>query len=235
MHIALLEDEPDLAADVRAILEREGHVVVTFSSGNHIIRGLAKESFDLLVLDWNVPGPSGLDVLIHVRKELQSAVPVMFLTSNSAEDQIVVALNAGADDYCGKPLRASEFTARLRALERRSHIARVGRAAETIEFEGYQFNEVERCVDMGAEQVLLTEKEFELAKLLFQNLDRPISRSQIMAHVWGREEDVLSRTLDVHVSWLRRKLKLGAGLGGYRLLVVRGYGYRLVKGEEAAV
>jgi DNA-binding response OmpR family regulator len=235
MHIALLEDEPDLAADVRKLLEREGHAVVAFSSGNHIIRGLAKEAFDLLVLDWNVPGPNGLDVLMHVRRELQSAVPVMFLTSNSAEDQIVVALNAGADDYCGKPLRAHEFIARLRALERRSQRALSPPSTAPEEPPGYQFNEVDRCVDMGSEKVYLSEKEFALAKLLFQYLDRPISRSQIMAHVWGREEDVLSRTLDVHVSWLRRKLSLGAGGSDYRLLVVRGYGYRLVKGTEALV
>ncbi|MFY7865588.1 response regulator transcription factor [Roseateles sp.] len=232
MHIALLEDEPDLAAEVRALLEREGHSVITFRSGNHIIRALAHDPFDLLVLDWNVPGPNGLDVLIHTRQQLQLRVPVIFLTSNLAEEQIVQALNAGADDYCGKPLRAPEFTARLRAVERRlgPSIAPASPGGET-EGGGYRFNVAERRVDMGEESVTLGEKEFELARLLFQNIDRPIARSRIMAHVWGREEDELSRTLDVHVSWLRRKLKLGAG-GEWRLLVVRGYGYRLVKGEE---
>ncbi|MCZ8074705.1 MAG: response regulator transcription factor [Paucibacter sp.] len=233
MHIALLEDEPDLAAEVRSLLEREGHSVITFRSGNHIIRALTHDPFDLLVLDWNVPGPNGLDVLIHTRQQLQLRVPVIFLTSNLAEEQIVQALNAGADDYCGKPLRAPEFTARLRAVERRMGPAPTPPSLEAEIEGGYRFHAAERRVDMGEESVTLGEKEFELAKLLFQNIDRPISRTRIMAHVWGREEDDLSRTLDVHVSWLRRKLKLGAGGGEWRLLVVRGYGYRLVKGEES--
>jgi DNA-binding response OmpR family regulator len=157
--------------------------------------------------------------------------PVFFLTSNSAEEQIVAALNAGADDYCSKPLRPVEFMARIAAVQRRVMPQAV--KAPTGELvEGFYFNRVDRTVEVDDQVIGLTEKEFELSRLLFTNLERPISRNRIMKEVWGREEDALSRTLDVHISWVRRKLGIGAQGTRLRLNVVHGYGYRLDRIEK---
>jgi DNA-binding response OmpR family regulator len=231
MHIALLEDEPTLAQDVQALLSASGHSVVVFSDGNALLRGLLKDTFDLFVLDWHVPGPNGLEVLKHLRQNAKLQTPVFFLTSNSAEEQIVAALNAGADDYCSKPLRPVEFMARIAAVQRRvmPPVAKVP-SGELVE--GFYFNRVDRTVEVDDQVIGLTEKEFELSRLLFMNLERPISRNRIMKEVWGREEDALSRTLDVHISWVRRKLGIGAQGTRLRLNVVHGYGYRLDKIEK---
>ena len=233
MHIALLEDEPDLAQEVKGLLLAAGHTVVHFADGHSIIQGLLKDTFDLFVLDWHVPGPNGMQVLAHLRQNMKLTSPVVFLTSNSAEEQIVQALDAGADDYCAKPLRSVEFMARIGALQRRL-MPQTLTVPEGELFEGYVFQRIDRRVVVDGEPVNLTEKEFELSLLLFQNLERPISRHRIMQEVWGREEDALSRTLDVHISWIRRKLGIGAQGTRLRLNVVHGYGYRLVKVSEGA-
>lgn len=229
MRIALLEDDADLAAEVRALLEGSGYEVVVFNDGIQLIRALARDHFSLFVLDWYVPGMTGLDVLLYMRERLRLNAPVMFLTSNSGEEQVVAALSAGADDYCAKPLRAQEFLARVKSIQRRATPEAAGGVAEIDNIHGYTFNSVQRTVAMDEHLISLTEKEFELACLLFQNIGAPLSRSRIMSQVWGRDEDPNSRTLDVHISWLRRKLGLGADGRRMRLMVIHGYGYRLVK------
>jgi len=231
MHIALLEDESALAQEVKSLLTAAGHTVVHFADGHSIIQGLPKDTFDLFVLDWHVPGPNGMQVLAHLRQNMKLTSPVVFLTSNSAEEQVVQALNAGADDYCAKPLRSVEFMARVAALQRRL-MPQTLTIPDGELLDGYVFQRIDRRVIVDGESVNLTEKEFELSLLLFQNLERPISRHRIMQEVWGREEDALSRTLDVHISWIRRKLGIGAQGTRLRLNVVHGYGYRLVKVTE---
>lgn len=228
MHIALLEDEATLAGEVKALLSQQGHTVEVFGDGHGILHGLLKDTFDLFVLDWQVPGPSGLEVLHHLRQHAKLLSPVIFLTSSTAEEQVAIALNAGADDYCLKPLRPVEFLARVAALQRRMMPQTVAPPDGEL-YEGFVFHRVDRSVTVHGQAVALTEKEFELCHLLFCNLERPISRNRIMQEVWGREEDALSRTLDVHISWVRRKLGIGAQGTRLRLNVVHGYGYRLDK------
>jgi len=228
MHIALLEDESTLAQEVSLLLTKAGHSVVVFADGHSILRGLLKDTFDLFVLDWYVPGPDGLEVLRHLRENAKLNTPVVFLTAIHQEDQIAKVLNAGADDYCAKPLRPIEFLARVAAVQRRMMPQTVVEAEGEL-VEGYVFNRVERSVRIGGQKIDLTEKEFDLCQLLFTNLERPLSRNRIMQEVWGREEDALSRTLDVHISWVRRKLGIGAQGQTLRLNVVHGYGYRLDK------
>lgn len=228
MYIALLEDEPFLATEVQELLTRQGHTVVHFRDGHEIMRGLLKDTFDLFVLDWHVPGPDGMAVLRHVREHLKLTTPVVFLTVSHVESQVVEALNAGADDYCIKPLRAEEFSARIAALQRRLSF----QAPEVTDgelFPGYVFDPTTRQVQVDGVPVSLTEKEFELSRVLFSNLDRPLARGRIMLEVWGRDEAALSRTLDVHISWIRRKLNIGADATRIRLMVVHGFGYRLMK------
>lgn len=233
MHIALLEDEPALAQEVQALLSQKSHSVVCFDDGNNLLHGLLKDTFDLFVLDWHVPGLNGLDVLKYLREAAKLQAPVVFLTGNNSEDQIVTALNAGADDYCTKPLRPVEFMARIAAVQRRMMPQTVHHSDGELH-EGYVFNRVDRSITVDEQTIGLTEKEFELCHMLFSNLERPISRNRIMQEVWGREEDALSRTLDVHISWVRRKLGIGAQGKRLRLNVVHGYGYRLDKVGQSA-
>lgn len=228
MHIAILEDEATLAEEVKNYLEQDGHTARIFTDGESLVRILGREIFDLFILDWNVPKMNGYEVLTHMRKTLVMAEPIVFLTSTDAEDEIVSALSAGADDYCIKPIRLREFLARIHSVERRSNQQPAAVSVAKVIL-GYTFNPVDNVISFDGMDVPLTEKEFKLALFMFSELDRPVSRNRILIEVWGTSGAELSRTLDVHIAWIRKKLNIGASGDRLRLTAVYGYGYRLMQ------
>jgi DNA-binding response OmpR family regulator len=228
MYIAILEDEVTLAEEVKACLEQNGHTVKIFGDGASMIKSVRRDTFDLFVLDWKVPKKNGFEVLKDLRNNLGLQEPVIFLTSTDTEASIVSALAAGADDYCIKPVRLNEFMARIAALERRTHKSIVV-PQESISVAGFTFNSDVQTVTFNDTSIVLNEKEFKLSKFLFNNLDRALSRNRILMEIWGKNNDELSRTLDVHVAWIRRKLNLGANNPALRLTAIYGYGYRLMQ------
>jgi DNA-binding response OmpR family regulator len=227
MRVAILEDEITLAKEVQSYLEQDGHSVKIFTDGESLVRVLRREIFDLFVLDWHVPKINGYQVLTHMRKTLSMSEPIIFLTSADAEDDVVSTLSAGADDYCIKPIRPREFLARIHSVDRRLN-KRQSMPAEMKVIFGYAFNPVNHVISFDGRDVVLTEKEFNLA-LLFSGINQPFSRHRILSEVWGTSGDELSRTLDVHIAWIRKKLYIGAHGGALRLTAVYGYGYRLMQ------
>ncbi len=227
MYIGLLEDEPQLAQHVCEILESAGHTVSVFNNGADMVKAVGRDTIDLFVLDWRVPRMSGLEVLKHIRNVRGLKEPVLFLTSRTDEQDITEALNAGADDYCTKPVRPQEFLARVSALLRRTYPDRNNQET-TRTLLSYLFNKLDNSVTFTNGSVTLSEKEFKLALFLFENHERAVSRERLMQEVWGGEGDALSRSLDVHVSWLRKKLDLAAGSQNLRLKPIYGFGYRLM-------
>jgi DNA-binding response OmpR family regulator len=191
----------------------------------------------LLILDWNVPDISGIKVLQHVREELNCKMPVLFLTSRQFEQEIVYALSCGADDYCAKPVRENEFMARVAALGRRAYSPET-QSTTTYKLWGYTFNRLDNSVQwisQGQEQhTKLSEKEFNLALFLFENTGRSLSRKRLMTHIWGRDDDTCSRTLDVHISQIRIKLDLSATSKLLRLKAIHGFGYRIITAESTS-
>lgn len=224
MRIAILDDDNNLLELACAVLTAAGHVCHPFLSGKEMLHQLRRESYDLLILDWQVPDLSGTEILHWVREKLPSNLPVLFMTSRSGEDDIVAGLAAGADDYMVKPIRRAELVARVQALLRRAYPSQT--AAEIIQFGPYQFEARAGRVSVKGVPVELTQKEFDLALLLFQNIGRPLSRAYILEAVWSRDIDIPSRTMDTHVSRVRSKLELRPE-NGYRLAPVYSYGYRL--------
>jgi two-component system, OmpR family, response regulator RegX3 len=235
MYIGVLEDEPHLAQHICEILEKAGHTTGLFNNGADMIKAIGRDTIDLFVLDWRVPRGSGLDVLKHIRNVRGLKTPVLFLTSRTDEQDIIEALNAGADDYCTKPVRPQEFSARITALLRRTYPDRNDQET-TRQLLNYTFNKLDNSVHFENDCVNLSEKEFKLALFLFENHERAVSRERLMQEVWGGEGDALSRSLDVHVSWLRKKLNLAATAPNLRLKPIYGFGYRLmaVNGAEDA-
>ncbi len=231
MYIGLLEDEPDLAQHVREILEGAGHAVSTFSNGEDMVKAIGRDTIDLFVLDWRVPRLSGFEVLKHIRQVKSLQEPVLFLTSRSDELDITDALNAGADDYCVKPVRPKEFLARVAALLRRTYRDRNDEESVRTLLD-YKFNKVANTVTFQNKTQTLSEKEFKLALFLFENAERAISRERLTHEVWGNDMQALSRTLDVHIAWIRKKLDLSATSMHLRLRPVHGYGYRLMTIHE---
>ena len=226
MRIALLEDDVAVGTTMQHWLEAAGHTVHNFTSGKMIVREAARESFDLFLLDWHVPDLSGEEVVRWLREKHQSTVPVLFATSRDSEADIVNALTAGADDYMVKPVRRLELLARVEALLRRNRPKQAD--AEQIEVGPYAINLLERVVTLDKMPIDLTDKEYDLTVFLFRNIGRLTSRGHISESVWGQTTDIQSRTVDTHVSRLRKKLDLGPARG-VRLTPVYNFGYRLEK------
>ncbi|MGV7211083.1 response regulator transcription factor [Oxalobacteraceae bacterium A2-2] len=226
MRIAVLDTDRSQAELISQVLGSAGHVCHTFATGKELLAQLRKESYDMLIMDWQVADMGGSEVLKRARERLPETAPVMFLTSASGEDDIVAGVTAGANDYMIKPLRRSELVARVQALLRIAYPAQNG--AEQLQFGQYVFETRPGRLLMDGAVLDVTHKEFYLALLFFRNIGRPLSRAYIHEAVWIRETAVPSRTMDTHVSRVRNKLQLKPE-NGFRLVPVYSYGYRLEK------
>ncbi len=223
MRVALVDDDLDEIAEIAASLRKSGMDCSLYSSGEDLVAALRRETFDVLLLDWNMLGMSGLKVLAWARENLQPAPPVIMLTNRDRKEDIVFALDAGAADYIKKPEDAEVVRARIRAALRRDAPKVVEQAAN---YGAYSFDHLSQTVRFGDDLIELRQKEFRLARLLFENLNRPLSRSYLLQKVWNSSPDVETRTLDVHISRLRAKLNLRPERG-YALQTIFGFGYRL--------
>ncbi|CAG9191098.1 DNA-binding response regulator [Paraburkholderia sabiae] len=229
MRIAVLDDDVAQADLVCQSLAVDGHDCHAFAEGTALVKQLRRQTFDLLVLDWNVPDMSGEEVLKWVRQSLSDRLPVLFMTSRSRETDIASILNKGADDYVVKPVATSVLLARVRSLLRRAY--QLNHAATKESFGEFEFELGAKQVVARGTPVTLTQKEFELALLLFRHLSQPLSRAHILEAIWRQDVDIPSRTMDTHVSMLRAKLGLRPE-HGYRLTPIYGYGYRLERLEK---
>jgi DNA-binding response OmpR family regulator len=224
MRIGILEDDPALAAQLAQTLSSPGNSCFIFHSGQKLINLMTHETLDVLLLDWNVPDVSGLAVIHWVKNHLPKAPPILMLTSRTMEEDIVEALQAGADDYVIKPIQPAVLRARIEAVCRRAYPGAL--EAESERFGEYEFDARDKSVTVKGTQIAMTTKEFALALMLFRNLHRTLSRTYILEALWGFSPDAQTRTLDAHISKVRTKLGLRSQ-SGYRLVPVYAYGYRL--------
>lgn len=224
MRIALLEDDPEQAGLFLKWFKGAGHNCDHFDASKSFIRAVKRESYDLLVLDWMVPEMSGLEVLKWVRENVDWPIPTVFITALDAEDDIVRALESGADDYITKPAKQREMLARIGAVVRRS--SPVDEDQLRIEFEPFAIDLANHMVSKHGEPVEVTQKEYELIVFLFRNLGRVLSRAHILESVWGRNPDINTRTVDTHVSRIRSKLGLNDE-PSWKLSSIYQHGYRL--------
>lgn len=222
--IGLVEDDPDQAVLFSYWLENAGYNVRVYQDAADFRRKLGVEAVDLLLLDWNLPDESGLDVLKWLRSEGHTRLPVIFLTARNDEADIIDGLKAGADDYLTKPARQGELLARVGAMLRRMGLVSEGGTVE--ELPPYRIDFGKRRISLNERDVVLTEREFDLAAFLFRRRGRVVSRDALLEGVWNIRNDVATRTVDTHISRLRKKLEL-AGEHGWRLNAVYQHGYRL--------
>ena len=231
MRIAIVEDDLSQADLVRVWLAGAGHACHTFHKGREFMRAMARDTFDLLLLDWELPDVNGDAVLGWVRVNVSDNLPVLFTTARDSEQDIVRALKEGADDYLVKPLRKQELLARVEALGRRAKPQ--PRLSDVLRVGHFEIDLGRRTVLRSGKSVELTQKDFDLAVFLFRNVGNLVSRGHILESVWGRSPDLNTRTVDTHVSRLRSKLGL-VPENGWRLTAVYQHCYRLEQLPEPA-
>lgn len=227
MRVAALDDDTDQLDLARCTLQAMNHHCHTFTEGAALMNELRRESFDLLLLDWELPDVSGTALVRWVRSNVKENIPILFITNRREERDIVEALSAGADDFMSKPVRIAELTARIHALLRRSYVP--PRAEEQV-WGRYRFVPASGTLEINGQAVQLTQREFDVALFLFRNSGRLISRGHMLESIWKTNNpsgtDLMSRSLDTHISRVRTMLGLRPE-NGYRLSAVYGQGYRL--------
>ncbi len=202
-----------------------GHQCVVYGEGKSFLADVKDAAFDLLVLDWMLPDIMGDEILVWVREHLDWPIPVLFVTQRDSEEDIVYALEKGADDYMTKPVKPLEMMARIAALGRRSSTSKHAESAE-LDCGVYRINMGSRTLLYRGEALELTQKEFDLAAFLFRNRGQLVSRKEILEAVWGVTAELNTRTVDTHISRLRQKLCL-TDQPQWRLTAVYQHGYRL--------
>jgi len=221
--ILLVEDEPGLVLTLSDLLMVEGYEVETATDGPTGLARATSEPFDLIILDVMLPGKNGMDVCRELRRQGKD-MPVLMLTAKTQLVDRVVGLKIGADDYVTKPFEAPELLARIEALLRRSKREKVAPVG-SFEFGNVQVNFENGHVRKNGAPVNLAGKELELLRYLIDHRGTVVSRDELLEGVWEYQPGVSSRTIDVHVAWLRQKLEDNAQSPKH-IHTVRGVGYR---------
>ena len=220
--VAVVDDEPDILELVSLHLTKAGFAVRTYLDAGRFQKSLAKSIPDLVVLDLMLPDADGLDVCKSLKAEARTAhVPVMMLTARGEELDRVLGLEIGADDYVTKPFSPKELVARVKAILRRHDKLE---ARDTVELADGVVMDVNRYeVTVNGRKVDMTTTEFKLLGILAERRGWVFSRDEILSRLWGDEKAVIDRTVDVHITNLRKKL----GKAGRLIENVRGVGYKL--------
>jgi two-component system alkaline phosphatase synthesis response regulator PhoP len=221
--ILVIDDEKDLIELVAYNLKKEGFLVRGAPDGESGMTAAVRDLPDIVLVDLMLPGIDGLEVCKRLRSETRTAhIPIIMLTAKSAESDRIVGLELGADDYVTKPFSPRELAARIKAVLRRSSIQSAPPPSEVIRY-GELTIDVGRCeVSCEAEPIVLTATEFRLLNFLASHPGRVFSRSELIDAALGREVAVVNRTIDVHITGLRKKL----GNCSEWIETVRGFGYR---------
>jgi two-component system copper resistance phosphate regulon response regulator CusR len=219
MRILIVEDDQKLAAFVRGGLEREGYSVDVLNDGRDAGEQAQAIDYDAVVLDLMLPGSSGFQVLRDIRAR-KATLPVLILTAKDSLEERVAGLDAGADDYMGKPFALAELSARLRALLRR------GAPKETrLKLADLEVDTVRRVVARAGRPIDLKPKEYALLEFLMRHSNRPVTRSLIVEHVWDIHFESISNVVEVHINALRNKID--KGFSPALIHTIRGVGYML--------
>lgn len=234
MRIAVLDDDSTSREQMRqALTEHTQELpelvdIQVFHTADDLVRALKRDTFKLVLLDWEMPDTSGIELLEWIHGYFEVPPGVIMVTNRSAEVDVVEALSKGADDFISKPFRPLELKARSFATLRRQTASgmTVGGDANELACGNIRIDQAVNAVYVDGQEVKLTRQEYRLIYQFFVHLGRPLARAYLYEYIWGREERPGSRTLDVHVYRIRKKLNLVADKG-WNLVSVYGYGYRL--------
>jgi len=220
MRILVVEDEVKIAKSLEKGLSSEGYVVDVAFDGDAAETLAAANSYDLVLLDWMIPGKHDGPGLIQLWRDNGEQAPILMLTARTTIGDKVEGLDAGADDYLAKPFSFDELLARVRALLRRPK----AHGSNTLESGDLQLDVVSKTVIVADHPVHLTAKEFQLVEYLLRHKGEVVSKDQLLDHVWDDEERVQHNTVETFIANVRKKI----GSGDAVIQTVRGYGYKVV-------
>lgn len=222
MRILVAEDDPDIGSLLEHYLKKAGFLPTVVTSGRDVMPLVKRDTPDLVLLDLMLPGLDGLQLTRAIRSDTATAmIPIIMLTAKAEESDRIIGLELGADDYITKPFSPNEVVARIRALLRRAH--RTAPADNRLAYGALTVDIDRHIVKVDGEEVKLTAKEFLLLQYLMQHRGRVLSRDLLLSDVWSYSYTGGTRTVDVHVGQLRRKLDRPE-----LIRTVRGAGYKLV-------
>lgn len=225
MRILIVDDDEELSSLLNELLTREGFRVETQNDGRRGLSAALAGGHDLLVLDVMLPGLDGFEILKRIRRE--SKLPVLMLTARGEDEDRIVGLELGADDYLSKPFNTRELVARIRAIMRRLEPRE---AAGKLEINGILIDPGTRDVTRSGEPIEVTTFEFDILEVLMRAAGRVVSRDDLMEQLYGRKATPFDRSVDMHISHLRKKLEREKPL----IKTVRGVGYQFVKSEDTS-
>ncbi len=228
--VAHVEDDPSHRLLVATLLESAGFQVHSFIDADSFRRHIRGSSVDLVLLDWMLPDGSGLELLEWIRNSNQAKLPVILVTGRETDEDVVTGLSAGADDYIVKPPHPAQLLARINSVLRRSGFT--AQSSNNNEFAPYVLREDLREIHLNNKLIPTTDREFDLMQYLFRRRGNIVSRETLLKQVWNLQGLVSSRTVDTHVSRLRKKLEL-EGQHGWTLSGVFQHGYRLEQNAES--
>lgn len=223
--ILLIEDEPSLVATLTDMLKSQGYSVESRTNGKDGLQVALETSFDLVILDVMLPGMNGFDVCRALRKE-EIDTPILMLTARSELGNKVSGLRGGADDYMTKPFETEELQARVEALLRRS--TRRPDALKSFSLSDGEIDFVRGLVIRGTQRLELSERECQILRFFIEHRGETLSREDLLKEVWGYDSVPLTRTVDVHIVWLRQKIEVDPRSPRH-IVTVHGQGYRFVE------
>ena len=231
--VLVVDDEPDIGELLKYNLEQEGFEVLVLQQGERVLPTLEKEPIELVILDLMLPGISGMELCKQLKRSQKfENLPIIILSAKSSETDKIVGLEMGADDYMTKPFSPREAVARVKAVLRRSEDRERKEShstPESIEFDGIKVDLSRHEVFVDSQMIKLTNTEFKILQCLMERPGHVFNRQQLIDFALGKDVSVVDRTIDVHITNLRKKL----GARGAQIESIRGVGYRLKQTREA--
>ena len=224
-HILCVEDEAPIRDMLRFSLERVGYTVHDAESGQQMSEAISQQRPHLILMDWMLPDSNGPQLIKQLRKDPYTReIPIIMLTAKAEEQDMIAGLDSGADDYISKPVSLKSLNARIKALLRRSETFKED---ESLSYDILKLNLANQTLSIGEVEISIGSAELKLLKFFMQSPERIFSRVQLLDHVWGQNNFIDERTVDVHILRLRKLLKTNAA--DHLIKTVRGSGYKLSK------
>ena len=222
--LLIVEDDPNLGRILEDYLKLKGYQITLAVDGEDGLSKFSKDNFDFIILDIMMPKKDGFSLAKDIR-DINSVVPILFLTAKNMKDNIIKAFKLGADDYLTKPFSMEELILRIKAIQKRVKVDKVKPLHDKFDFGQFTFYHKENLLSIKENKIKLTTKENELLKLFCLNINKKVNRKEALIKIWGDDSYYNARSMDVYIAKLRKYMKLSDE--NVKIMTLHGYGFKL--------